>query len=203
MKSAYLKVRINNVQEWFRISYYDCEQLNVPWSRGYWILLLLSVGCRGVECNKTFDLIKDDCQISNPDTGNTVPTLYPGMEPTDSIDRICPIEDLIRAIRIQSVLGALVGLLSFTLVVVIIGWVRTYSWWEGGEKWDEIYTKSGEKPRLWVYKNIHCKCNWYYCEFPIEIVRLTWQIILHMSIILMKMMSVPVVVRHGTTRMNQ
>ena len=85
---------------------------------------LFSAVCQGVECSKTFDLTKNDCQDS--DTGNTVPTLYPGMEPTNNVDRSCSIEDLIRAIRIQSALGALVGLLSFTLVVVIIGWARTY-----------------------------------------------------------------------------
>lgn len=85
---------------------------------------LFSVGCHDEECTKAFDLTKDGCQ--NPGTGNTVPTLYPGMEPTNNVDCTCSIENLIRAIRIQSVLGALVGLLSITLVVVIIGWVATY-----------------------------------------------------------------------------
>ncbi len=90
------------------------------------------VGCRGEECNKTFDLIRDvgDGQTENTGTGNAVPTLYPGMIPTiannNNMDCTCSTEELIRAIRVQSVLGALVGLLSFILVVVIIGWVRTY-----------------------------------------------------------------------------
>ena len=87
------------------------------------------IGCQGDECSKTFDLIRDDCQTESPGTGNAVPTLYPGMVPTsipNNMDCTCSIEDLIRAIRVQSVLGAIVGLLSFTLVVVIIVWVRTY-----------------------------------------------------------------------------
>ncbi len=88
------------------------------------IAIVVSLGCRGDECNKTFDLTKDDCQ--NPTGNDIVPTLYPGMKPNNSIDCTSSTEDLIRAIRIQSALGALVGLLSFMLVVAIIGWVRTY-----------------------------------------------------------------------------
>ena len=84
------------------------------------------VDCQGAECDKTIDLINDKRECQNPSTRNTVPTLYPGMEPTNNIDCACSVEDLIRAIRVQSVLGALVGLLSFTLVVVITGWVGTY-----------------------------------------------------------------------------
>ncbi len=88
------------------------------------IATVVSLGCRSDECNKTFDLTKDDCQ--NPMGNDIALTLYPGMKPTNNIDCTCPIEDLIRAICIQSALGALVGLLSFMLVVVTIGWVRTY-----------------------------------------------------------------------------
>ena len=87
---------------------------------------MFPVGCRGDECDKTFDLIRGNCQ--SPGTVNTVPTLYEGMESANNIDCVCTssAEDLIRAIRVQSALGALVGLLSFTLIVVILGWVRTY-----------------------------------------------------------------------------
>ena len=93
------------------------------------LLVQCRVGCRGDECNKTFDLIRGDCQTESPGTGNTVPTLYPGMVPTsvaNNMDCTCSSEDLIRAICVQSILGAIVGLLDFTLVVVIIGWARTY-----------------------------------------------------------------------------
>lgn len=93
------------------------------------LLVQCRVGCQGDECSKTFDLIRDNCQTESPGTGNAAPTLYPGMVPTsitNSMDCTCSIEDLIRAIRVQSILGAIIGLLSFTLVVVIIGWVRTY-----------------------------------------------------------------------------
>ena len=51
------------------------------------------------------------------------------MEPANNIECICisPAEDLIRAICMQSALGALIiGLLSFALIEVIVGWVRTY-----------------------------------------------------------------------------
>ena len=110
-----------------------CDEIGISegiYSAGIVITILynclFAVGCRGDECDKTFDLIKGNCQ--NPGTGNTVSTLHEGMESANNIDCTCTssAEDLIRAIRVQSALGALVGLLSFTLIVVILGWVRTY-----------------------------------------------------------------------------
>ncbi len=129
MRLAYLQVasyKLNHTkhimtQKWRIYSYVlNTECFMQRLVAGYHIV---SLGCRGDECNKTFDLTKDDCR--NP-MGDIVPTHYPGMKPTNSIDCTCSIEDLIRATCVQSALGALVGLLSFMLVVVIIGWVRTY-----------------------------------------------------------------------------
>ncbi len=52
---------------------------------------------------------------------------YPlDMRPTNRTYCICSIEELRRAVRLNVALGAFVGLLLFTLMIVTFGWVKTY-----------------------------------------------------------------------------
>ena len=103
-------------------------------------LLLYLIDCRDVQCERRWDLLQATCQSSMQPENEHDRQLTSDSNIMTNSGSTSRSDYLIQAVRIQSVLGALVGILSLVLIAVGVGWGWTCR--RLVEKRKELRTKS-------------------------------------------------------------